>query len=63
MHMSEFRTPMIPDIEMQELPNSVMLDFIEGSGLQVACEDRGGQARILNSMFRHSPVSPLLPVY
>jgi hypothetical protein len=59
MHMSEFRTPIIPDVEMQELPNSVVLDFIEGgSGLQIACEDRGGQGRILNSMF--SPVSCLV---
>lgn len=57
MHLSEFRTPMIPDVEMQELPNSVVLDFIEGSGLQIACEDRGGQARILNSM---SPFIPLI---
>jgi hypothetical protein len=52
MHMSEFRTPIIPDVEMQELPNSVVLDFVEGgSGLQIACEDRGGQGRILNSVF------------
>ncbi|KIM96352.1 hypothetical protein OIDMADRAFT_105934 [Oidiodendron maius Zn] len=48
MHMSGFRTPMIPDVEMQELPNSVVLEFIEGSGLQIACEDRGGQGRILS---------------
>jgi hypothetical protein len=49
-HMSEFRTPAIPDVEMQELPNSVVLDFIEGGGLQVACEDRAGQGRLLKSM-------------
>jgi hypothetical protein len=49
-HMSEFRTPAIPDVEMQELPNSVVLDFIEGGGLQVACEDRTGQKRVLKSM-------------
>ncbi|PBP23358.1 prolipoprotein diacylglyceryl transferase [Diplocarpon rosae] len=47
-HLSEFRMPSIPDVEMQELPNSVVLDFIEGGGLQVACEDRAGQARILD---------------
>ncbi|CAG8950222.1 hypothetical protein HYFRA_00008460 [Hymenoscyphus fraxineus] len=46
-HLSEFRRPVIPDIEMQELPNSVLLDFIEGSGLQIACEDRAGQGQIL----------------
>jgi hypothetical protein len=49
-HLSEFRTPFIPEMEVQELPNSVVLDFIEGSGLQVACEDRAGQKRVLQSM-------------
>jgi hypothetical protein len=48
-HISEFRTPFVPEIELQELPNSVVLDFIEGGGLQVACEDRGGQMRVLQS--------------
>ncbi|KAF4981949.1 hypothetical protein FZEAL_2343 [Fusarium zealandicum] len=47
-HLSEFRTPCIPDVEIQELPNSVVLDFVEGSGVQVACEDRAGQTKVLN---------------
>jgi hypothetical protein len=46
-HLSEFRKPGVPDVEMQELPNSVVLDFVEGGGLQIACEDRAGQARVL----------------
>ncbi|TVY47855.1 hypothetical protein LOCC1_G002941 [Lachnellula occidentalis] len=48
-HLSEFRMPCIPDMEMEELPNSVVLDFVEGGagGLQIACEDRLGQGRIL----------------
>jgi hypothetical protein len=50
-HFSEFRVPEIPDVEMQELPNSVVLDFIEGGGLQVACEDRAGQGRVLKGLF------------
>ncbi|KAG5935562.1 hypothetical protein E4U53_000411 [Claviceps sorghi] len=49
-HLSEFRTPYIPDVEVQELPNSVVLDFTEGSGLQVACEDRTGQLRVLQTL-------------
>lgn len=49
-HMSEFRTPAVPDMEMEELPNSIVLDFIEGGGLQVACEDRAGQGRVLRGM-------------
>lgn len=46
-HLNNFRTPFIPEMEVQELPNSVVLDFIEGGGLQVAVEDRGGQMRLL----------------
>ncbi|KAG6122272.1 hypothetical protein E4U13_002685 [Claviceps humidiphila] len=49
-HLGEFRTPYIPDVEVQELPNSVVLDFIEGSGVQVACEDRAGQLRVLQTL-------------
>lgn len=48
-HLTEFRPPYTPDVEVQELPNSVVLDFIEGSGIQVACEDRAGQMRVLHS--------------
>ncbi|KAK2053625.1 hypothetical protein LY76DRAFT_524203 [Colletotrichum caudatum] len=46
-HLSDFRMPYIPDMEIQELPNSICLDFVEGSGLQVACEDRAGQMNVL----------------
>ncbi|CAK7273635.1 hypothetical protein SEPCBS57363_005750 [Sporothrix epigloea] len=46
-HLSDFRSPYIPEMEVQELPNSVCLDFIDGSGLQVACEDRAGQLNVL----------------
>jgi hypothetical protein len=49
-HMGEFKTPAVPDMEMEELPNSIILDFVEGGGLQVACEDRTGQGRVLKSM-------------
>ncbi|KAI1768976.1 hypothetical protein GGR53DRAFT_271373 [Hypoxylon sp. FL1150] len=49
-HMSDFRTPYIPDVEIQELPNSVVLDLTEGSCLQIACEDRAGQLNVLNTL-------------
>ncbi|QPG93942.1 hypothetical protein C2857_003714 [Epichloe festucae Fl1] len=49
-HLSEFRPPNIPDVEVQELPNSVVLEFIEGSGIQVACEDRTRQLRVLQTL-------------
>lgn len=48
-HLSQFRQPYVPDLEIQELPNSVVLDFLEGSGIQLACEDRAGQNKILSS--------------
>jgi hypothetical protein len=54
-HLSEFRTPAIPDVEMQELPNSVVLDFVEGGGLQIACEDRAGQGRVLKGISQSLP--------
>ncbi|KAA8634049.1 hypothetical protein SMACR_01871 [Sordaria macrospora] len=49
-HMSEFKMPYEPEMEMQELPNSVVLDFKEGSGLQIACGDRTGQLTVLKTL-------------
>ena len=50
-HLSQFRAPYAPDVELQELPNSVVLDLLEGGGVQVACEDRAGQTRVLQGEF------------
>ncbi|KAL6859332.1 hypothetical protein J3F83DRAFT_763411 [Trichoderma novae-zelandiae] len=47
-HMGEFRQPYTPDVEVQELPNSVVLDFVEGTGIQLACGDRTGQLNVLH---------------
>ncbi|KAK8057350.1 hypothetical protein PG996_011287 [Apiospora saccharicola] len=49
-HMTDFRLPYIPDADIQELPNSVCLDFKLGSGLQIACEDRASQMSILHAL-------------
>ncbi|KAK0797701.1 hypothetical protein LTR75_009734 [Friedmanniomyces endolithicus] len=39
-HLSEFRKPCTPDLDRQELPHSVLLDFADGeTTLQAACED------------------------
>ncbi|KAL6151691.1 hypothetical protein ACJQWK_10204 [Exserohilum turcicum] len=46
-HLSDFRTPYPPDQDRQELPNSVVLDFIDGRTLQCACETHMGQAQVL----------------
>lgn len=52
-HMSDFKPPYTPEMEVQELPNSVILDFVDGSGLQIACEDRAGQTNVLRGkLFR-----------
>lgn len=48
-HLTEFKTPCIPDEEREELSNSILLDFLDGSTLQCACESRQGQAFVLQS--------------
>lgn len=50
-HMSKFRQPEVPDVDAQELPNSVVLNFLDGMGIQLACEDRTGQMNVLHGMF------------
>ncbi|RKU48105.1 hypothetical protein DL546_008815 [Coniochaeta pulveracea] len=49
-HMSQFRQPYLPDMDVQELPNSIVLDFMDGSGIQLACEDRAGQLNTLHML-------------
>lgn len=49
-HLSEFKTPCLPDEDRQELPNSIVLDFRNGSTLQCACESRKGQAAVLRTL-------------
>lgn len=46
-HLTEFRTPCLPDEDMQELPNSILLTFLDGSTLQCACESRQEQTSAL----------------
>ena len=46
--LSEFRMPYIPDLDRQELPNSIMLDFIDGTTLQLACEDSMTHRQVTN---------------
>ncbi|KAI9045155.1 putative GPI-anchored cell surface glycoprotein [Aspergillus affinis] len=49
-HLSEFRTPCLPDEDCQELPNSILLEFLDGRTLQCACESRQGQAFVLQTL-------------
>ncbi|KAL9096961.1 MAG: hypothetical protein Q9165_000925 [Trypethelium subeluteriae] len=63
-HFSEFKRPFAPDQDRQELPNSVILDFRDGSTLQCASEDYFGQARVLEGgwLWWGSGVLPWYPV-
>ena len=45
--MSEFKMPCLPDEDRQKLPNSIVLDFLDGSTIQCACESRQGQNNVL----------------
>jgi hypothetical protein len=56
-HLTEFRTPYPPDQDRQELPNSVVLDFIDGRTLQCACETYVAQAQVLQSKYSIYKVS------
>ncbi|KAI8932204.1 hypothetical protein NX059_011083 [Plenodomus lindquistii] len=48
-HLGDFRAPYLPDQDRQELPNSVVLDFVDGRTLQCACETYTAQANVLQS--------------
>ena len=48
--LTEFFSPYIPDQDRQEMPNSVNLDFKDGSTLQCACENLAGQARVFGAL-------------
>lgn len=40
--------PYAPDLDRQELPHSVMLDFVDGATLQAACEDAMTHRQVLH---------------
>ena len=48
--LTEFFPPYIPDQDRQEMPNSVNLDFKDGSTLQCACQNLAGQAQVLGAL-------------
>lgn len=47
--LMDFRKPVIPDLDRQELPHSILLDFEDGSCLQCACESKYAQTQVLGS--------------
>jgi hypothetical protein len=48
-HLSDIKKPCLPALEREELPWSILLDFEDGSCLQVACESRYAQGQVLRS--------------
>jgi hypothetical protein len=51
-HLTDFHAPYAPDQDRQELPNSVVFDFVDGRTLQCACETRTVQAHVLQGESR-----------
>ncbi|CAK1361367.1 hypothetical protein CB0940_03247 [Cercospora beticola] len=46
--LAEFKAPFMPVLDQQELPYSVILEFEDGTALQVACEDGMTQRQVLS---------------
>jgi len=46
-HLTEIKVPFLPDQDRQEMPNSVIVDFLDGRTMQVACEDLVARAQCL----------------
>lgn len=47
-HLTDFRQPVVPSRDRQEMPHSVVLDLLEGGGtLQIASEDRVQQGALV----------------
>jgi len=46
-HLSDFREPFAPDLERQEMPDSVILDFRDGRTVQLSCGSMAEQRGVL----------------
>ncbi|KAF2213041.1 hypothetical protein CERZMDRAFT_90546 [Cercospora zeae-maydis SCOH1-5] len=46
--LAQFKEPFMPVLDQQELPYSVVLEFEDGTALQVACEDGMTQRQVLS---------------
>ncbi|KAK4505590.1 hypothetical protein PRZ48_003553 [Zasmidium cellare] len=47
-NLTNFKTPYAPDLDSQELPYSVVMEFHDGTTLQAACEDAMTQRQVLH---------------
>ena len=48
-HLNDFRPPVLPDPEREEMAWSIIMDLKDGRSLQCACESRAGQNQVLQS--------------
>lgn len=51
--LDEFKMPYLPDLDRQELPHSVLFDFVDGTTLQVACGASTTQKQVLQVLRMH----------
>ncbi|KAI9671429.1 MAG: hypothetical protein M1831_004338 [Alyxoria varia] len=49
-HLSGFRQPKYPSHDQQELPHSIVLEFVHGGSVQLACEDAYSQSQVLQRL-------------
>ena len=54
-HLTEFEPPFAPDLERQEMPHSIILDFKDGRSLQLSCASPAGQKGVLQCKFGGVP--------
>lgn len=43
-----FKAPYVPDLDRQELSHSMVLEFMNGAALQIACEDAMTQRQVFS---------------
>ncbi|RMD39798.1 hypothetical protein DV735_g5324, partial [Chaetothyriales sp. CBS 134920] len=48
-HLSEVRTPTLPDCEREQVAHSIMIDFKDGNCIHCACESKEMQQQVLQS--------------
>jgi hypothetical protein len=53
-HLTEFTPPFAPDLERQEMPNSIMMDFRDGRTLQCQTQSLTAQRTVLKSKSHRS---------
>jgi len=53
LHLNEFQPPFPPDLDRQELPHSIILDFRDGRTLQCAAESTLAQRQTMHILLEY----------